>query len=231
LQWRDRDGVEAAAIVELVPLAGKRVLDVGCGKGRLTSLAAACAKSVYAFDPSAENVAAARAALTSEERRRVRFAVHDAEALDVPHERFDVALCGWSLWCVPLEGVVHALRKVHAALALDAVLVDTQPVSARPRIAAAGVDLGALDMREWVQTIRAVDERIVETIAAGLYELRHEERFIVTDTFDSGPESAATVRDWRGTRVPPRLATQLAAAEPPVTVEQEVRLRLFRRRS
>jgi ubiquinone/menaquinone biosynthesis C-methylase UbiE len=52
---------------------------------------------VYAFDPSAENVAAARAALTREQRRRVRFAVHDAEALDVARERFDVVLCGWSL--------------------------------------------------------------------------------------------------------------------------------------
>jgi hypothetical protein len=27
----------------------------------------------------------------------VRFAVHGAEALEVPRERFDVALCGWSL--------------------------------------------------------------------------------------------------------------------------------------
>jgi ubiquinone/menaquinone biosynthesis C-methylase UbiE len=52
---------------------------------------------VYAFDPSSENVAAARATLTSEQRHRVRFAVHDAEALGVARERFDFALCGWSL--------------------------------------------------------------------------------------------------------------------------------------
>src|SRR5213078_2235589 len=76
MQRRDEDGVEAAAIAALVPLDGKRVLEVGCGKGRLAALAAARASSVYAFDPSAENVAASRAALTSEQRRRVRFAVH-----------------------------------------------------------------------------------------------------------------------------------------------------------
>src|SRR3982750_3200954 len=98
MQRRDEDGVEAAAIAALVRLDGKRVLDVGCGEGRLTALAAARASSVYAFDPSAENVAAARAALTSEQSRRVLFAVHDAEALDVARERFDVALCGWWWW-------------------------------------------------------------------------------------------------------------------------------------
>jgi ubiquinone/menaquinone biosynthesis C-methylase UbiE len=97
MQRRDDDGVEEAGIAALVSLDGKRVLEVGCGKGRLTALAAARASSVYAFDPSAENVADAKAALTSEQRRRVRFAVHDAEALDVERERFDVALCGWSL--------------------------------------------------------------------------------------------------------------------------------------
>jgi 2-polyprenyl-3-methyl-5-hydroxy-6-metoxy-1,4-benzoquinol methylase len=97
VEKRDELGVETTAIADLVSLDGKRVLDVGCGEGRLTTFAAEHAASVYAFDPDGENVAAARRALTSEQRERVRFAVHEAEALDLARERFDVALCGWSL--------------------------------------------------------------------------------------------------------------------------------------
>jgi ubiquinone/menaquinone biosynthesis C-methylase UbiE len=97
MQWRDREGREPAAIEQLVDLDGKRVLEVGCGRGRLTRVLAGRAASVYAFDPNADAVADARASLAAEVRDRVRFGVHDAQALDLPRRRFDLALCGWSL--------------------------------------------------------------------------------------------------------------------------------------
>jgi hypothetical protein len=124
---------------------------------------------------------------------------------------------------------VHALRNIHTALAPDGILVDTQPVSAHPHVSADGIALGALDMRDWLDTIHAVDERFGETIAAGLYELQHEQHFTVTDTFDGGRDCLETVSRWRDTRVPPPLASQLEATRATVTVEQDVRLRLLRR--
>ena len=129
---------------------------------------------------------------------------------------------------MPLEGVVHALHNIHATLAPDAILVDTQPVSARPRVASDGVSLGSLDMRAWLDTIQAVDELVAETIRIGLYKLQHESRLVVTDTFDDGPECVEIVDSWRGTRVPDSVSTQLAATTSQVTVQQEIRLRLLR---
>ena len=124
---------------------------------------------------------------------------------------------------------MHALRNIHAALALDGILVGTQPASASPRVASDSGELGSLDLHDWLDTIHAVDERFGETIAAGLYELKHESWFVVTDSYDNGPECLDIVSGWRGTRVPPGMSQQLAASTSRVSVRQDVRLRLLRR--
>jgi hypothetical protein len=124
---------------------------------------------------------------------------------------------------------VHALRNLHAALVPDGRLVDTQPISAHPSVTADDAELGSLDMREWIETIRAVDERINETLGTGLYELTNEREFVVTSIFDDGPDSLAIAGTWQGTQVPQPLAQQLSATSAPVALEQHVRLRLLRR--
>jgi ubiquinone/menaquinone biosynthesis C-methylase UbiE len=85
---------ERQRIEALVPIEGARVLDVGCGEGRLVGFAAKSAAGVYAFDPNEERLEKARVAADAE---HVRFGAHGAEALDVERETFDVALCAWSL--------------------------------------------------------------------------------------------------------------------------------------
>ena len=123
---------------------------------------------------------------------------------------------------------MHALHNIHAALTPDGLLVDTQPLSPHPPVAADGAELGTLDMRDWLDTIRAVDDLISEVVDAGFYEMQHEARFAVTDAFDNGRECLETVSSWRETHVPSSLVSRLGTTQAPVTVEQEVRLRLFR---
>ena len=124
---------------------------------------------------------------------------------------------------------MHALRNIHSALVPNGLLVDTQPISAHPRVTANGGELGALDMREWIETIQAVDERVNETISTGLYDLTDERELVVTSIFDDGPDCLKIAGAWRGTRVPRLLADRLAVMRDQVALEQQVRLRLLRR--
>jgi hypothetical protein len=126
--------------------------------------------------------------------------------------------------------VVHALHRIHAALEAGGMVVDTQPVSQRPVIEASGDPLGRLDMRDWSRTIALVDERVAQTIDAGLYSVETETRFMVTDAWDSGAECVETVARWQGARIPPALARRARSTPGPLTVDQEVRLRLLRAR-
>jgi hypothetical protein len=129
---------------------------------------------------------------------------------------------------VPAEGVVNALRTIHAALAPGGLVVDTQPVSPDPPVAASSGELGRLDMREWGRTIELIDDRFETAIREGLFAVDKQRSFIVTEAFDDAAEMLTTVRDWRGTRIPTELEQRVARARGPVHVHQDIRLRLLR---
>jgi hypothetical protein len=128
---------------------------------------------------------------------------------------------------VPLGGVVNALHAIHRALAAGGLVIDTQPVSARPAVEAGGAVLGTLDMSDWRATIDAVDRRVDEVIDEGLFAVDAERRFVVTDTYDSGAELVEAVSGWQGTRISRTLTRRVTAAAPPAAVHQQVRLRLL----
>ncbi len=125
---------------------------------------------------------------------------------------------------------MNALRKIHAALVTGGLVIDTQPVSELPVIEGEAGELGRLDMREWAETIAAVDERIAETIAGGLFEIAGERRLLVTDAYDDGADFVAEVREWAGTQIDTAAAECLVAVRTPVRLHQDVRLRVLRAR-
>lgn len=98
MAWRfDPEGAEIAALARLAPMGGMRVLELGCGDGRLTFRYAEEAASVLAVDPDTDSIAAATAALPSALAGRVSFAVAGAAEVDAPVAEFDLALFSWSL--------------------------------------------------------------------------------------------------------------------------------------
>jgi ubiquinone/menaquinone biosynthesis C-methylase UbiE len=93
----DPEGVEIAALEQLAPMDGLRVLELGCGDGRLTFRYAHAAKSVLAVDPDEEQIAKANAARPPDLAERVTFVASGAAEVGIPRRRFDLALFAWSL--------------------------------------------------------------------------------------------------------------------------------------
>jgi 2-polyprenyl-3-methyl-5-hydroxy-6-metoxy-1,4-benzoquinol methylase len=93
----DPDGVEIATIRELVDVRRLRVVDVGCGSGRLSFACVQAGATVYGIDPDEELIAEARAETPRDVRDRVRFEVADAAQIELPKGEFDLALFSWSL--------------------------------------------------------------------------------------------------------------------------------------
>ena len=93
----DPEGAHLAALRRLVDFTGARVLEVGCGAGRLTCGIAERAESVLAFDPDEEAVASARSALPPELADRVTYAVGSATEIEIPRSAYDIVVFSWSL--------------------------------------------------------------------------------------------------------------------------------------
>jgi ubiquinone/menaquinone biosynthesis C-methylase UbiE len=93
----DPDGIEISAIRDLVDPTGRRIVEIGCGDGRITFQYATDAAQVTAFDTDEEAIRAANATLSQELRDRVTFECANAAEIELPAGEFDLALFSWSL--------------------------------------------------------------------------------------------------------------------------------------
>ena len=94
----DPENNETHALLDLANFTGKRVLEVGCGDGRLTWRYADWAEHVIAIDPKADAIKRARENLPEELNGRVefhQFAFEDFSASSEPSS-FDSIIFAWS---------------------------------------------------------------------------------------------------------------------------------------
>lgn len=94
----DPERNELRALKEIGTWRDKKVLEVGCGEGRLTlRLATLRPKLIHAIDPSSDLIRLARKNLPSELSKEIRYKVGSAGKLKYPSHSFDIAVFSWVL--------------------------------------------------------------------------------------------------------------------------------------
>ncbi|MGQ0849836.1 MAG: class I SAM-dependent methyltransferase [Actinomycetota bacterium] len=93
----DPEGTEIEAIHDLVDFSGKKVLEVGCGDGRLTWRYAERAAQALALDPNAEKIQRAIDSTPESLRSKVRFRVANIAHTELADQAYDVAILSQSL--------------------------------------------------------------------------------------------------------------------------------------
>ena len=115
--WAAQLAAAQVALLDLAtPGADEHVLDVACGTGLVTFDAAweiGRGGSALGVDISGQMVEAARRRAEDRRMPNINFTRMDAEALDLPDESFDVALCSLGLMYVPDPAqAVREMRRV-----------------------------------------------------------------------------------------------------------------------
>lgn len=88
----DSDQKIADNIIQFVTLKGKKVLEVGCGNGRITALLVDMAKELIAIDPDASKIMEARKNISG-----ARFYISPGEYTPFPDNYFDLVIFTLSL--------------------------------------------------------------------------------------------------------------------------------------
>ena len=106
----------AQEVIALIDLNGsERILDVGCGDGKITAEIASRAPKgrVVGVDPSRDMISFAQSHYKPSERPNLRFQIADARSLPF-HNEFDLVVSFNALhWVLEQEA---ALRSIHSAL-------------------------------------------------------------------------------------------------------------------
>jgi ubiquinone/menaquinone biosynthesis C-methylase UbiE len=93
---KDPEQKEAKYLHKFANLTGKRVLEIGCGEGRLTWRYAKAAAATFAIDSDKDALRVATIDRPSDLEEKVHFSNARAEWLPFAKETFDIALLAWS---------------------------------------------------------------------------------------------------------------------------------------
>ena len=93
----DPEQNEVRALARVIDWRDKRVLEIGCGDGRLTLRLAQLGAMVHGIDPDVKLIRSARKTLPKRFAERIRYRVGNVEHLRHANESFDLVVFAWAL--------------------------------------------------------------------------------------------------------------------------------------
>ena len=94
---KDPEGIERKTLQKFADFTNARVLEIGCGEGRLTWRYAGASSLTVGFDPDHDALRIARADTPYDLNKKVHFARANAKNIPFAKETFDIAVLAWSL--------------------------------------------------------------------------------------------------------------------------------------
>ncbi|MFQ5980806.1 MAG: class I SAM-dependent methyltransferase, partial [Candidatus Heimdallarchaeota archaeon] len=131
----DPEGIELKTVQKYASFRDKRILEIGCGDGRLTFKYAAQAKHVIAIDPVNEEIEKAKQKIPKELSSTLEFRVNNGENLPFRDQSLDIVFFTYSLCCFSdLKNMKEGLEEAWRVLVPEGVLINLQPSLHQPFI-------------------------------------------------------------------------------------------------
>lgn len=200
IEPEDVDGHLLPALKRITPVAGKRILDLGSGTGRLPLLLAGDAAQMVCLDLHAGMLAEQRG---QRQRRAGRWALLQADIrrLPLPAAWFDVVTAGWAIghfvgWygSARKTEIGRALREMHRVVRPGGALIIIETLSTG-RLTPTPPTKGLAHYYAWLEREWGFSRQQIQTD----YLFGSVEEAVAKTEFFFGPELAQNVRrhNWR----------------------------------
>jgi len=152
----DPENIELKKMLQLVNISNKKILEIGCGIGRVTTQIAKITKEVYAIDVDEEVLKVAKRKSLKLKLKNIKFDKVSADKIKYPDKFFDVVLCPWSIHHISKKD--KTFRQIKRVLKRNGYLVIIEASSKN-------------DYTELSNLIKTKEKRRIENRASFIFRL------------------------------------------------------------